>query len=283
SWSVLAVIEDENGWESGLFFLDESTGYLAMKDAKSAFRTTDGGATWTGMPATAIPRRILFADPEVGWAMRYNRLTYTTDGGKRWSSRDIQFPAMQNAFSLPRRDRAYAVGEHGMIYRYSVVAESTPVSAKVLVAPAMPGLDNAVLAQIAKLESSLQKIDSAVQAAGGGAVSETGPSSSAGSSGDWSSPAVDQQLAQMQATVETVASGVPAMGRKHRNLNLAMFGLKLLGDLTGQGGGLKQAFATLQQSKDAASASAALQSLHGQLDAMKMGVESFKAARRSGG
>lgn len=298
SWSVLAVIEDENGWESGLFFLDESTGYIAMKDAKSAFRTTDGGATWTGMPATAIPRRILFADPEVGWAMRYNKLSYTTDGGKRWFSRDIPFPAMQNAFSLPRRDRAYAVGEHGMIYRYSVVAESTPVTAKVLAAPAMPGLDNAVLAQLAKLESSLQKIDTAVQAAGGGAGSETGPSSSAGSSGDashaasdstassssgdWSSPAVDQQLAQMQATVETVASGVPAMGRKHRNLNLAMFGLQLLGDLTGQGGGLKQAFMNLQQSKDATSASAALQALHGQLGAMKTSVETFRTSRKAG-
>ncbi|MGQ0835559.1 MAG: hypothetical protein ACT4O5_11710, partial [Gammaproteobacteria bacterium] len=107
-------------------------------------------------------------------------------------------------------------------------------------------------------------------------------STASSGSGDWSSPAVDQQLAQMQSTVDTVSTGVPAMGRKHRNLNLAMFGLRLLGELTGQGGGLKQAFVTLRQSKDAASASTALQSLHGQLDAMKVSVESFKTSRKGG-
>jgi photosystem II stability/assembly factor-like uncharacterized protein len=276
SWSVLPMIPDESGWEGGLFFLDESTGYASMKDAKSAYRTTDGGATWMGMPASSIGRRIIFADPEVGWALYYNRLAYTADGGKRWSSRELPLPVMPNAFSLPRRDRAYAVGEHGMIYRYSVVPDSTPVAAKALAFPAMPGLDNAVLAQIAKLETGLSKID---VEAGAEASGETDGAAGA----DWSSPAEEQQLAQLQSTVEMVATGVPAMGRKHRNLNLAMFGLQLLGDLTGQSGGLKEAFRNLVQSKDPASASTALQSLHGQLDAMKTSVEAFKATRRPGG
>ena len=44
-------------------------------------------------------------------------------------------------------------------------------AAKALPAPAMPGLDNAVLAQTQKLESSLDKIDGVVEAAGGGAAS----------------------------------------------------------------------------------------------------------------
>jgi photosystem II stability/assembly factor-like uncharacterized protein len=274
TWSVLPLIPDENGWEGGLFFIDENTGYASMKDAKSAYRTTDGGQTWSGMPAASIGRRMIFADPEVGWALYYNRLAYTADGGKRWSSRDLQLPVMPNAFSLPRRDRAYAVGDHGMIYRYSVVPDATPVAAKAIAFPAMPGLDNAVLAQIAKLETGLEKVDGAIDAAAAG-------SGGAESGGDWSSAAVDQQLAQLQTTVDTVATGVPAMGRKHRNLNLAMFGLQLLGDLTGQSGSLKQAFTTLMQSKDAASASTALQSLHGQLDAMKTSVESFKTKRGS--
>lgn len=274
TWSVLPLFTEESGWEGGLFFIDENTGYASMKDAKSAYRTTDGGQTWSGMPAASIGNHMTFADPEVGWALYYNRLAYTVDGGKRWSSRDLQLPVMPNAFSLPRRDRAYAVGNHGMIYRYSVVPDSTPVAAKAPAFPAMPGLDNAVLAQITKLETGLEKIDGALEAAAG--------SGGADASGDWSSTAVDQQLAQLQATVDTVTNGVPAMGRKHRNLNLAMFGLQLLGDLTGQSGGLKQAFASLVQSKDAASASTALQSLHGQLDAMKTSVESFKASRRGG-
>jgi photosystem II stability/assembly factor-like uncharacterized protein len=268
SWSVVHVLENESGTEGGLFFIDENIGYLSTHYAKAAFRTTDGGLTWTGMPATSIGRRIVFADPGVGWAMHFNMLSYTTDGGKRWSSRQLALPAMPNAFSLPRRDRAYVVGDHGMIYRYSVVPESTAVAGRAVVAPAMPTLDNAVLAQIEKLESRLDKIDAVVEAPGGG---------------DWSSAAVDQQLAQMQSTIDSVASGVPAMGSKHRNLNLVMFGLQLLGDLTGQSSGLKEAFTSLRQSQDPAAASAALQNLHGTLDSMKTSVEAFQTARKPGG
>lgn len=293
SWSVVTLLEDENGWEGGLFFLDESTGYLATKDAKGAYRTTDGGATWMGMPATAIPRHIAFADPGVGWAMRYNRLSYTTDGGKRWFSRDIQFPAMAHAFSLPRRDRAYAVGDHGMIYRYSVVAETAAVAARAVAAPAMPALDNAVLAQITQLESRLAKIDAAVEAAGGSVGSDASDAGAAGSvesatgsNGDtqaavpWSDSGVQQQLTQLQGTVESIATGVPQMGRKHRNLNMVMFGLDLLADLTGQGDGLKSAFSGLLQAKDLNAASQALTGMHTQLDAMKTSVDTFKTARK---
>jgi hypothetical protein len=164
-----------------------------------------------------------------------------------------------------------------MIYRYSVVPESAPVAARAVAAPAMPGLDNAVLAQIAQLESRLDKIDAAVEAAGGAA------DAGAAVGGDWSSAAVDQQLAQMQSTIDTVASGVPTMGSKHRNLNLVMLGLQLLGDLTGQGNGLKEAFTNLRQSQDLGSASTALQSLHGTLDSMKTSVESFQTARKPAG
>jgi hypothetical protein len=277
SWAVVSTLANENGTEGGLFFIDENTGYASMKDAKAAYRTIDGGITWTGMPATAIPRDIQFADPSVGWAMRYNTLSYTTDGGKRWASREFQFPAMQNAFSLPRRDRAYVVGEHGMIYRYSVVPEAAPVAAKAIPAPAMPALDNAVLAQIDKLDASLDQIDAAIDQAGGAAAA-----SAPASAGDWSSPAVDQQLAQIQGTVDAIASGVPAMGSKNRNLNLVLLGLKLLGDLTGQGNGLKETFTSLRQSPDLGAASTALQNLHGQLDAMKTSVATFQSARKPG-
>jgi hypothetical protein len=42
-----------------------------------------------------------------------------------------------NAFSLPARDRAYVVGDHGMVYRYRIVP--IEYSAKgILDAPAMP-------------------------------------------------------------------------------------------------------------------------------------------------
>ncbi|MGQ0429926.1 MAG: WD40/YVTN/BNR-like repeat-containing protein, partial [Gammaproteobacteria bacterium] len=276
SWSAVAVLPDENGTEGGLFFVDENTGYLSTKDAKSAYRTTDGGATWSGMPATSIGRRMIFADPSVGWAMYYARLSYTTDGGKRWSSRDLPLPAMPNAFSLPRRDRGYVVGDHGMIYRYTVLPETAPVAAKALPAPAMPALDNAVLAQMDKLEAGLERLDTIVASAGSA-------SGAAAEGGDWSDAAVDQQLAQLQSTIDAVATGGPTLGSKHRNLNLLMVGLQLLGDLTGQGNGLKEAFNSLRQSKDLATASSALQNLHGTLVSMRTSVESFQSARKPGG
>jgi len=265
SWSVVSVIEGESGTEGGLFFIDEQTGYFTTHYAKASFRSTDGGVTWTGMTATGVGRQIIFADPEVGWAMQYNVLSYTTDGGRRWASRTLAFPAMPNSFSFPRRDVAFAVGDHGMIYRYRVVPDATPAPARALAAPAMPSLDNAVLAQISTLETRLDKIDTAVD--------------SGSAAGGWADPGLQTQIEQLQGTVDSVSAGVPQLGRKYRNLNMAMFGLKLLGDLTGQGSSLKDSFAGLRQAKNAADASAALTNLHTQLDGMKSSVDMFRASK----
>ncbi len=70
---------------------------------------------------------------------QYNKLSFRTNGGTRWSSRTFAFPVSSSAFSLPSRRRAYVIGEHGMIYRYSVV----PIgySRKGMIeAPMMPSL-----------------------------------------------------------------------------------------------------------------------------------------------
>lgn len=297
SWTVLATPYNgpASGDNSDVAFLDESTGYVRFGHASNGqlFKTTDGGATWVGM--TGSPGdSMAFADPDVGWCLYYSRLSYTTDGGRRWSSREFAFPASPNAFSLPRRDRAYVVGDHGMIYRYSVITENDAVAARAIAAPAMPSLDNAVLTQIAQLESRLAKIDAAVGIAGGGAA---GADSAAGAGGNgaanadaaagnpdgaWADPGVQQQIAQLAGTVDSIASGVPQLGRKHRNLNLVVFGLKLLGDLTGQGNGLKESFSGLRQANSLDTASQALLGLHTQVDAMKASVETFRTVKKGG-
>jgi photosystem II stability/assembly factor-like uncharacterized protein len=79
----------------------------------------------------------LFTSPEVGWMMRYRNMTYTTNGGKSWVSREIGFPETVNAFSLVRRDCGYAVGSHGMVYRFRVVPIDYTAKG-MLPAPAMP-------------------------------------------------------------------------------------------------------------------------------------------------
>jgi len=280
SWAVVSVVENQNGTEGGLFFVDENTGYFSSKDSQSSFRTTDGGQTWTGMPATAVHRRIVFADPEVGWAMRYNGLSFTTDGGRRWSSRTIEFPAFPNAFSLPRRDVAYAVGPHGMIYRYSIVPAGTPTVANSIAAVAMPPLANGVIENVGELELGLAAIEAALAA-------PVAPPADAGAATD---PALADagwveanytEFGAFETTFDSVATGLPAIGSKHRNLNLLLEGLKLLGDLTGQGSGLKDAFASLRQARDPASVSAALLGMHAQLEAAKTSLTAFETAPAS--
>jgi len=270
NWSVVSVIEGQDGGEGGLFFLDENVGYFSTKYGKGSYRTVDGGKTWNAMPATGVFRRIVFADPEVGWSMMYQTLAYTTDGGKRWFSREMRFPAMPNAFSLPRRDRAYVVGPHGMIFRYSVMPENTPVAAATLVSPAMPAIDNRVVMQLAQLDTRVDSLSKQLESAGAGVA-------------DWTTTPAGQELLQLQGTVDAVATGAPNMGRKHRSLNLLGFGLTLLGDLTGESGELKEAFAALRQARDAKSLSAALTGLNGQIDAMKTSVATFQSAKRGGG
>jgi photosystem II stability/assembly factor-like uncharacterized protein len=283
SWSVVNLIEGERGHEGGMFFIDEQTGYLSTLYAKSGFRTTDGGHTWTGMTATGMGRRIIFADPEVGWAVQYDKLSYTTDGGRRWASRTLAFPAQMNDFSFPRRDVAYVVGDHGMIYRYRVIPDTAQVPARALAAPAMPTLDNTVLSQLTTLETRLEKIaDSVGQDVVDGDAAASGSNGKGGADADWTDPAVQQQVAQLQTMVDAVSTGVPQFARKHRNLNMAIYGLKLLGDMTGQGSGLKQAFASLRQAKSAEDASAAFTSLHDQLDGMKTSVDDFQTSKTSG-
>ena len=72
----------------------------------------------------------------MGWAIRYKNMNYTTDGGQHWITRDIQFPASVEEFSIVRPDSGYVVGAHGMVYRYRVVP-SDYTSKGMLAAPAM--------------------------------------------------------------------------------------------------------------------------------------------------
>jgi hypothetical protein len=126
------------GYPSDVFFFNESTGFMRRGNIYSGLllKTTDGGATWNA-GAAIKGKRLWFVDSEVGWSFYGRELRFTTDGGQHWNSREFKFPVEPNAFSLPARDRAYVVGDHGMVYRYRVVPiEYT--SAGALDAPAMP-------------------------------------------------------------------------------------------------------------------------------------------------
>lgn len=156
SWAM--GTQELTGDPGDAFFLDELTGYVraGSPDTGQMFKTTDGGNTWTGM-AAAPGKRIQFADPEVGWAVNYRKVSFTTDGGNHWNSREYPFPAMTWAFSLPRRDRGYVVGEHGMIYRYRIVP-SEYVAKGMIPAPLLSGIESPLETQVQQLATQVQQL-----------------------------------------------------------------------------------------------------------------------------
>jgi photosystem II stability/assembly factor-like uncharacterized protein len=138
TWTAWTVLPEESATESSLWFMDANTGVLRAYDGKM-FRTTDGGKTWAGVSGQGEAKSDLaFADAQVGWMIYYRKMTYTANGGKSWLSRDIAFPAMVADSSLPARDRGYAVGDHGMVYRSRVVPIDYTAKG-MLAAPAMAG------------------------------------------------------------------------------------------------------------------------------------------------
>lgn len=179
SWD-LVVVPDVGGdnevyFDQEVFFTSETTGVVSLSDNR-IYRTTDGGRSWKGVVGT--PGAVIrFADPTVGWSFSSHRkLSYTVDGGQRWTTRDFAFPAKVTAFSLPRRDRGFVVGEHGMIYRYRALGPGEAKLAKALPAPAMPAFDSPLDEEVSGLKPVVQALEQAVAAAPGSSAVEGGKS-----------------------------------------------------------------------------------------------------------
>src|ERR1700682_4927034 len=138
TWESSLVLPGEDPREGSIYFTDENHG--ALLTGGKFFYSTDGGKTWTGATGQIGGKPdIEFADAKVGWAIHYQNMSYTVDGGQHWVSREIGFPASVDAFSIDRPDSGYAVGSHGMVYRYRVVPIGY-TSKGMLAAPAMLGL-----------------------------------------------------------------------------------------------------------------------------------------------
>ena len=176
TWNLHVAIERNENWpkDPDVFFLDENTGFIG---AEQAYKSTDGGQTWSGIVASSWrPLHLRFADPEVAWAVDGKKVTFTTDGGNRWNSREYPFPVEVEGLSLPRRDRGYVVGQHGMIYRYRV-APLDYVAKGLIPAPLISGIDSPLDAQVQQLAQQVQQLAQDAGASAGPFTQDNGSTS----------------------------------------------------------------------------------------------------------
>jgi photosystem II stability/assembly factor-like uncharacterized protein len=239
-----------------LFFTDENTGIVRTTDGKLA-KTTDGGATWKGLLASVGGTGTLaFADPEVGWAMEDYKMSYTMDGGARWSSRGYVFPEQPRAFSLPRRDRAYAVGYSGMVFRYRVVPASTPVASPSLTAPAMPVFGSPLDEQVATLEAVVTEVAAAAEQTpttpGGAVAVDAGTSELIGA-------CCAKPVNKLQVILDAVLETLPSFAERFKNTNLLAAGLRMISTMPSELSALRGAVKEFTRAQDKDGAKAALQ------------------------
>jgi photosystem II stability/assembly factor-like uncharacterized protein len=192
-----------------VFFTDLKHGVLLFNNGKT-YVTDNGGKNWrallsgtVGLTSGGQTPPLRFSDPEVGWVVGASpdsgdtfRVSFSTDAGQHWKmSGNIKFPVERFAdlkFSFPRRDRAYVIGPHGMIYRYRVVPKAYSPS-NALDGPLMPGVDDPVLqARTQRVRDDIAvlqaKLSAAMARGGAGASSPisiaSSPASSAPSGSD---------------------------------------------------------------------------------------------------
>ncbi|MFN2397734.1 MAG: WD40/YVTN/BNR-like repeat-containing protein [Gemmatimonadaceae bacterium] len=300
TWALLpgpGVTEEDA--VSAIFFLDELTGFARL-DSKKLHMTTDGGKTWRGIVASP-GEALRFADPTVGWGVELGRTdfrwSYTTDGGKRWTSREVRLPAVTRGFSLPRRDRAYVVGDHGMIFRYRVVPASHSLGPNDIAMPAMPAFESALDEQVKELEQVVTELGSSLSAAGGaqggaaaadavagavatdpaGAGAAGGSAATAGEPLNAPLPPASQFTAQcckksfsrLEVILGALSQTLPEFIGKYKNLNLLLAAVRMGAELPGEYRAVKGGLKAFRQAKDKESATAALAGVSTALSALK--------------
>ncbi len=275
---------DEGYFNQHIFFIDENTGFLVLTRSDKLMLTTDGGQTWRGLVGP-VKEKVRFADPQVGWSFDdyYGTLAYTVDGGKRWTSRQVKFPAEPKAFSFPRRDRAYVVGKHGMIFRYRVVEKSYTSSKRLIAAPLMPPFEIPVEDEVESLEKEVSRLSESLSGktpAGGGAVSPGAKRlESLPEGGSYVDACCKEEVEKIEANLISLATEVPEMLTRYRNLNLVMLGLKLITEGPARIQTLQSALSGLRGAKDAQSALSSLTELTSALGDFKATMRQFSLSQ----
>jgi hypothetical protein len=255
---------------------------------KKLYATADGGNTWKSIVATP-GEWLRFAEPGTGWSFGREHLAFSTNGGGRWTSRPHRFPATVKALSFPRRDRAYVVGEHGMVFRYRVLDPAEKTTSGALAAPAMPPfatpLEGEAAEALALLESLGAAGGSPAAAAEGrrdevaaeeSAVEDQDVVATAAAEDEEYSEDVEEEpaaagaaaiavpgiapakLGKLDLVITALGTTVPSFLSHFTNLNLFAARLRSAGELPARLSELKAALSAVKKAADKSAADAAL-------------------------
>lgn len=270
SWAVSRVLDGESARGGFITFTDPNNGFVCTPG--KLFATSDGGRSWDGVAGVDCggSAKGKFADPETGWTLETRHWNYTTDGGRSWGSRAMTFPAEVNGFSLPRRDRGYVAGDHGMVYRYSIVpvahTAANSIDAPVVGAFSSP-LDDQVEAFVAEVAAFSSESGASTSASSGGAASNAG-SGSAGSSAD-KAKLGGNRLGKLQSLLDVIGASMPNFLARYRNLNLLFEGARTAAGMPAWLQTVKGGLASFRSSTDKSSAATALAQLVSAADSLK--------------
>lgn len=292
TWQLISFVADASGERQQLAFLDEQHGYF--RDLYKFHETPDGGVTWRGVAATIAEGPLQFADAEVGWFILGNpsgtTVSYTTDGGRRWSTRKTAFPTAVVAFSAPRRDRAYVVGTHGMVYRLRAIPIAEPMPPRSLPGPLMPGFASPLDEQVAALDSLVEAIEADIAKmpdqpvdSGRADVDVIGADSALGDpaveggvlppASDFTNACCATRLNKLYLIVSSVAQSLPQFLGKHKNNNLLLAALRMITDLPEQFGAIKGGLRAFRQAGDKQSATEALAQVSAAAETLRQSTE----------
>ena len=250
-----------------VFFTSEQKGFVSTTE-KKLYVTADGGNTWKNVVATPGDW-LRFADPETGWSLRYDHLAFSTNAGARWTSRPHRFPAPVRGLSFPRRDRAYVVGDHGMIMRYRALQPAEKAVSGALPAPGMPPYATPLQSEAAEVVALLETVSPGTagsppssgaegeamqeseEAAGTSAASVSAPAAGA-------APLPAAKLKKLDVLMQALGATVPTFLDRFTNLNLLAARLRSAGELPARLSELKKAIAAAKTAGDNAAAQTAL-------------------------
>jgi photosystem II stability/assembly factor-like uncharacterized protein len=290
TWRIASALADGSRARA-VHFRDEVNGLI--RGYQKLHATADGGITWREVAAT-IPAAIGplgFADAEVGWSIQGTTVSSTTDGGRRWTARETAFPTPVVAFSAPRRDRAYVVGTHGMVYRYRTIPVAEAMPARSLPAPLMPGIASPLDEQMTALDTLVDAIEADIAAMPDAPTDSIAsvPPDVGGADSALADPDVDggvlppasgfttaccaEGLNHLYLLISAVAQSLPQFLSHNQNENLLLVGLRMLTDLPQQFGDLKAGLRAFRQAGDKESAMQALAQVVMAADALRQSME----------